>query len=60
MQCGAIAHVDKGKVVKLKGDPDYFTKGFFCDRRARYIGYLYHPDRKLYPDPTVEIHPDTA
>ena len=49
MQCGVLAYVDQGKVVRLKGDPDYFTKGFFCDRGARFIEHLYHPDRLNFP-----------
>jgi anaerobic selenocysteine-containing dehydrogenase len=49
MQCGALAHVDQGKVVKLTGDPEFYTKGFFCDRGARFAEHLYHPDRLNYP-----------
>jgi thiosulfate reductase/polysulfide reductase chain A len=49
MQCGAEAHVDQGRVVGLKGDPDFYTKGFFCDRGTRFTEHLYHPDRVNYP-----------
>ncbi|MCJ7596072.1 MAG: molybdopterin-dependent oxidoreductase, partial [Desulfobacterales bacterium] len=49
MQCGAEAHVEQGQVVKLKGDGDFYTKGFFCDRGARFTEHLYHPDRLNHP-----------
>jgi anaerobic selenocysteine-containing dehydrogenase len=44
-----MADLERGKVVKLKGDPDYYTKGFFCDRGGRFIEHLYHPDRLNHP-----------
>lgn len=49
MQCGVLAHLDQGKIIKLRGDPDYYTKGSFCDRGARFVEHLYHPDRLNYP-----------
>ncbi len=49
MQCGAEAHVEQGKVVRIKGDSDFYTNGFFCDRGARFREHLYHPDRLNYP-----------
>lgn len=49
MQCGAVAHLDQGKVVRLTGDPEFYTKGFFCDRGTRFAEHLYHPDRLNYP-----------
>ncbi len=49
MQCGAIAYLREGKVVRLSGDPEFYTKGFFCDRGLRFVEHLYHPDRLNYP-----------
>ncbi len=48
--CGMLVTVENGKAVKLRGDPDHpFTKGFLCQKVARYLERVYHPERLLYP-----------
>jgi anaerobic selenocysteine-containing dehydrogenase len=48
--CGIIAHVDKGRVVKLEGHPDHeFTRGYLCAKTYRFPRRLYSPDRQLHP-----------
>lgn len=42
--------VKDGKAVSLRGDPDHpFTQGFLCQKVARYLDRVYHPDRLLWP-----------
>jgi anaerobic selenocysteine-containing dehydrogenase len=49
-ECGVLAHVEGGRVVRLQGDPDHpSNKGFICTKGKNEIGRLYHPDRLLYP-----------
>src|SRR4051794_38186082 len=39
-----------GVATELKGDPDHpFTRGFLCQKMARYLERVYSPDRLLYP-----------
>ena len=34
------------EAVSLRGDPDHpFTRGFLCQKVARYLERVYHPDR---------------
>ena len=48
--CGVLAHVRNGRVVKIEGDPDYpMTKGSLCPKGLAGIGALYHPNRNKYP-----------
>lgn len=48
--CGIIAHVDKGRVIKLEGHPDHeFTKGYLCAKTYRFPRRLYSEERQLYP-----------
>ncbi|MFC1979489.1 molybdopterin-dependent oxidoreductase [Chloroflexota bacterium] len=50
LECGVKAYVEDGQVTRLTGDPDDLrSKGFFCERGARFIEHLYHPDRLNYP-----------
>lgn len=48
--CGVLAHVRNGRVVKLEGDPDYpMSKGCLCAKGLAGIQALYHPNRNKYP-----------
>src|SRR3954447_6157752 len=45
-----LVTVKDGVAVELKGDPDHpFTRGFLCQKMARYLERVYSPDRLLYP-----------
>lgn len=48
--CGAIAHVQDGRVIKLEGDPaDPMNKGALCPKGLSGIQALYNPCRLKYP-----------
>lgn len=48
--CGVLAHVRNGRVVKIEGDPRYpMTKGALCAKGYQGINALYHPNRNKYP-----------
>lgn len=48
--CGVIAHVRNGRVVKLEGNPeDRMSKGRMCAKGLSGIQALYHPNRNKYP-----------
>ena len=48
--CGVIAHVKNGRVVKLEGDPaDPMSQGRMCPKGLSGIQALYHPNRNKYP-----------
>ena len=48
--CGVIAHVRNGRVIKLEGDPaDKMSKGSMCAKGLAGIQALYHPNRNKYP-----------
>lgn len=48
--CGAIAHVQDGRVIKLEGDPaDPMNKGALCAKGLAGIQALYNPCRLKYP-----------
>jgi anaerobic selenocysteine-containing dehydrogenase len=45
-----LVTVRDGKAVELRGDPDHsFTRGFLCQKMARYLERVYSPDRLLHP-----------
>ncbi len=49
-ECGVLAHVENGRVVRLQGDPDHpSNRGYICTKGKAESGRLYHPDRLLYP-----------
>lgn len=49
-QCGLIAHVRKGRVVRLEGNPDDpLSQGKLCPRGVAGIGLLYDRDRLRTP-----------
>lgn len=49
--CSLLVHVDEqGRATKLKGDPDDpVTRGFLCERTARFLDRQYTPDRITTP-----------
>jgi anaerobic selenocysteine-containing dehydrogenase len=48
--CGVLAHVKNGRVVKLEGNPEYpMSKGAMCAKGLSGITALYHPNRNKYP-----------
>ncbi|ONI38849.1 molybdopterin oxidoreductase [Candidatus Epulonipiscium fishelsonii] len=48
--CGVIATVKNGRVIKLEGDPkDRMSKGRMCAKGLAGIQALYHPNRNKYP-----------
>ena len=48
--CGVIATVKNGRVIKLEGDPaDRMSKGRMCAKGLSGIQALYHPNRNKYP-----------
>jgi anaerobic selenocysteine-containing dehydrogenase len=45
-----LVTVCDGKAVDLRGNPDHsFTRGFLCQKMARYLERVYSPDRLLRP-----------
>jgi anaerobic selenocysteine-containing dehydrogenase len=45
-----LVTVRDGVAVELRGDPDHaFTRGFLCQKMARFLDRVYSPDRLLYP-----------
>jgi len=50
MECGVIAHVKDGQVIRIVGDPNHpMNKGFSCVKGRLEAERLYHPDRLQYP-----------
>ena len=48
--CSMLVTVKDGVAVELRGDPDHrFTRGFLCQKMARYLERVYSPDRLLNP-----------
>ncbi|QUN07095.1 molybdopterin-dependent oxidoreductase [Shewanella yunxiaonensis] len=48
--CGVLAHVKNGRVVKLEGNPEYpMSKGTLCAKGLAGIQALYNPNRNKYP-----------
>src|SRR5947208_14836143 len=45
-----VVTVEDGRAVDLRGDRDSpFTRGFLCQKVARYLDRVYHPERLKYP-----------
>src|SRR5262245_51092804 len=45
-----VVKVRKGRAIELRGDPKHpFTRGFLCQKVARYLERVYHPERLLHP-----------
>src|SRR5437879_5786828 len=52
--CSMVVTVRDGVAVDLRGDRDHpFTRGFLCQKVARYLERTYHPDRLKYPQRRV-------
>jgi anaerobic selenocysteine-containing dehydrogenase len=48
--CGVLAHVRNGRVIKIEGDPiDPMSKGRVCAKGFAAVQALYHPNRMKYP-----------
>jgi len=48
--CSMRVTVEDGVATTLKGDAEHpFTRGFLCQKMARYLDRVYSPDRLLYP-----------
>ncbi len=48
--CGVLAHVRNGRVVKIEGNPEYgMTTGCICPKGLSGIQALYNPMRNKYP-----------
>ncbi|WP_254053332.1 molybdopterin-dependent oxidoreductase [Singulisphaera sp. GP187] len=48
--CSMLVTVEEGVAVDLRGDPEHpFTRGFLCQKMARYLDRVYSPDRLLSP-----------
>lgn len=48
--CGLLVHVENGKVVKVRGNPEHpITKGYVCARALRAPEWLYHRDQLTHP-----------
>jgi anaerobic selenocysteine-containing dehydrogenase len=52
--CGMVVSVQDGRAVRLRGDADHpFTRGFLCQKVARYLDRVYHAERLKYPQRRV-------
>ncbi|MBB3170843.1 molybdopterin-containing oxidoreductase family protein [Parvibacter caecicola] len=50
MECGVIAVVQDGKVIRMEGDPTAFqSMGNCCTKSQSAMQAAYHPDRLRYP-----------
>ncbi|MFC2067596.1 molybdopterin-dependent oxidoreductase [Chloroflexota bacterium] len=48
--CGVLAHVTKGRVIRIEGDPcNPVNRGVLCVKALASLEYLYHPDRLKHP-----------
>ena len=48
--CSMVVTVADGKAIDLRGDRDHpFTAGHLCNKVARYLDRVYHPDRLQFP-----------
>jgi thiosulfate reductase/polysulfide reductase chain A len=49
-RCAILGYLEKGRLVKIEGNPAMFsTRGKLCSRGQAGINQLYNPDRLLYP-----------
>jgi anaerobic selenocysteine-containing dehydrogenase len=45
-----VVQVRDGRAVELRGDAEHpFTRGFLCQKVARYLERVYHPERLKWP-----------
>ncbi len=53
--CGIIATVKDGRLIKLEGNPEHgYTKGFLCKKGYQYINRIYNNKRVLFPQKRVK------
>ena len=53
--CGIIATVKDGRLIKLEGNPEHgYTKGFLCKKGYQYINRVYNNKRVLFPQKRVK------
>jgi len=49
-ECGVLVRVNKGRVTRIKPDPDHpSSRGYICVKGTHYADFTYHPDRLKYP-----------
>ena len=48
--CSMRVTVQDGVAIDLRGDAEHaFTRGFLCQKMARYLDRVYSPDRLMFP-----------
>ena len=48
--CGMLAHVEDGTIVKIEPNREHpLSRGFTCERNSMALKWLYHPDQLMYP-----------
>ncbi len=48
--CGVLAHVEDGRVLKVEPNPEHpLSRGFMCQRGRMAVDWLYHPDQLMHP-----------
>ncbi|HEU5117592.1 MAG TPA: molybdopterin-dependent oxidoreductase, partial [Isosphaeraceae bacterium] len=48
--CSMLVQVENGRVTGVRGDRNHpFTRGFLCQKMARYEERVNHPNRLLHP-----------
>jgi len=48
--CGMLAEVKDGRIIRLKGNPEHgHTKGFLCQKGYKYLNRVYSSNRILSP-----------
>ena len=48
--CGVLAHIKDGKIVKIRGNKENpISAGYVCKRVQYAIDWLYHPEQLKYP-----------
>jgi len=55
IECGVIASVENGKIIRIEGDPDFpLNQGKICPKGRNYLDLQYHKDRLRYPMKKVD------
>ncbi|MGA9923564.1 MAG: hypothetical protein WBQ29_09180, partial [Isosphaeraceae bacterium] len=54
--CSMRVTVQDGVAIELRGDAEHaFTRGFLCQKMARYLDRVYSPDRLMFPMKRVGV-----
>jgi anaerobic selenocysteine-containing dehydrogenase len=54
--CSIRVTVQDGVAIDLRGDAEHaFTRGFLCQKMARYLDRVYSPDRLMFPMKRVGV-----